>query len=80
MNRKDKIQLLKDLQQGKISIEDLTQETVVIWYCENGIYSHAFSNNGLKLTEKEFNQYISNRPKQKNLIFRLQEGNEPLNN
>lgn len=78
MNRSDKIQLLKNLQQGKISIEDLTPEKIVTWYCEKGIYMQQFIDNALTLTEIEFNQYISTRPKQKNLIFKLQEGNEPL--
>jgi hypothetical protein len=73
-NRKDKIQLLKDLHQRKISLSDLLPETIIIWYCRKGIYV----NGELKLTESEFEDYTSKRPRQRNIIYKLQEGNEPL--
>jgi hypothetical protein len=74
LSRKYKIQLLKDLYQRKISLSDLIPETIETWYFRNGIYTGL----GLKLTEAEFAEYSSKRPKQKNLIYKLQEGNEPL--
>lgn len=77
-SRKDKIQLLKDLHQRKISLDDLIPETTVIWHCVNGIYELFREKNSLKLTEAEFKEYTSQRPKQKNIIFKLQEGCEPI--
>jgi hypothetical protein len=73
-NRKEKIQLLKDLHKRKISLSDLVPETIIFWYCRKGIYEHG----ELKLTESKFKEYISKRPRQCNIIYRLQEGNEPL--
>jgi hypothetical protein len=35
-------------------------------------------NGELKLTESEFEDYTSKRPRQRNIIYKLQEGNEPL--
>ncbi len=77
-SRNDKIQLLKDLQRGKISLQELIPETTVVWYCVNGIYTHSCSTDELQLTEAEFKEYTSERPKQRNIIVSLQEGNEPL--
>jgi hypothetical protein len=78
MNRKDKIKLLKDLQQGKISPEELIPPTTVLWFYEDGIYELFTEKTKLRFTEAEFKQYTSKRPKQKNLVLAADPGCEPL--
>ena len=77
-NRKDKIQLLKDLQSGKVSIEEIIPKTIMTWRCVDGIYTSFLEKETIRLTVPEFKEYISKRPKQKNIIFKTQEGNEPI--
>ncbi len=77
-SRKAKIQLLKNLQEGKISLHEIKMETPILWNCANGIYTRFLAKDGLQLTEKEFTDYVSKRPKQKNIIFCLQKGYEPF--
>ena len=77
-SRKDKIQLLNNLKQGKISLHDIIPETEVIWYFGNNVYTSLSEKDNLILTEAEFKEYTSRRPKQKNIIFKLAEGCEPI--
>ncbi len=77
-SRKEKIQLLKDLQSGKISVTDIIPGITVIWLFKKDVYASYSEKGKLILTEAEFKEYTSERPKQRNIIFRLQEGNEPL--
>jgi hypothetical protein len=74
LDRIDKINLLKDLGKGRKLIQDLIPETVRFWYCRDD----NCSSGDLKLNREEFEQYSRARPKQRNIIFTLQDGNGPL--
>ncbi len=54
--RKNKMQLLKDLQSGRASIQDLIPQTVCIWYFNldnDGLYKTG----DLALTRSEYEEY-----------------------
>jgi hypothetical protein len=51
-SRKDKIQLLKDLQSRKISFNELIPKKTVMWNCINDIYTHFLDKDSKQLTEK----------------------------
>lgn len=76
MNRKDKIQLLKDIQQGKTPVEDLSRPAMAIWYCDqNGLYSGPTQE---KLTKEGYDAYRQKHPAKKTIVYKYQPGNEPL--
>jgi len=77
-NRKDKIQLLKDLLHGKISLNDIMPEKAVIWFEENGIYTWWSSNGELIFNKEQLKEYSKRRPWLKSIIFRPAEDCEPL--
>ena len=77
-SRKEKINLLNDLRNGKVLLTDMLQETIVLWFYDNGIYSASYNDKSLQLTEAEFQEYISKRSKQTNLIMKPCEGCEPI--
>ena len=56
MNRKDKIQLLKDISERRKQVSDLQPETVEMWLIdETGMYVEPFK--GLQLSKAAFESY-----------------------
>lgn len=57
-SRKDKIQLLKDLSEGKKTLSDLQPEKVEMWLKKGGKYYEPFKQ--LELTKDEFEVHKEN--------------------
>lgn len=72
MRRHEKIKLLKDLAQGKISITEAFPPPVVIWFLEGDYYQNA---SGERLNKKEF---AKRKHEGLQIILRPAEGCEPL--
>jgi hypothetical protein len=73
--RIDKINLFKEISKGRKSLSELTPETVRFWYHK---VDGSYSSGELKLTRAQFEQYSEAHPRQRNIIYTLQEGNEPI--
>jgi len=80
MNRENKIKLLKAIADGKTTIKRAFMPEVRMYYeDENGMYSVHFKNGASqKLTREQLEAYNKKHPAKVNLIYRRQEGNEPI--
>lgn len=76
-SRKEKIQLLKDLQESRITIEEITIKDYAIYYQnrENFYSTGGFSR---LMTEDEFQLYKQKHPAKFNIIHTYQQGNDPI--
>ncbi len=69
-SRKDKIQLLKKIIEGKATIKELLPKTFCSWYYVDGIYKTSGKTGRLSLTKNEFEQYTKKRPNQTNIVVK----------
>ncbi|MEJ7738526.1 MAG: hypothetical protein WKF97_13935 [Chitinophagaceae bacterium] len=77
--RKEKIQLLKDLQQGKVSMGDIMPQRVELWFKKKGIYRN--DQKALVFDEEQWEEYCQrNQWKNVRLLVFVNAAEEPLDN
>ena len=72
-NRKAKIDLLKSLQSGTVSIDEIVEPEEMLWNCVKGVYTKFLDSESKQLNTTEFEAFVNANPKVKHVVFSLDE-------
>ena len=76
LSRKEKINLLNEVQAGKITVKEALMPEYTIHYKDlDGMYKES----GQLMTQEQFEAHCKSHPAKKHIIFYQEEGNAPLN-
>lgn len=70
MKRSEKIQLLRDLEKGKISLEKLTDDSYDIWHLRDGVYSPR-KDDSVRYSLEQYQNYIKGNPSKKHILIEV---------